>query len=327
MTDPVMTKDMIIQAAVGMYQLAKDDIHKSDNELLKGIARKARERLMAGAPLSQVPQPLYFETSEGQINLLLLPKWVHCGLPTITMGHKYAAALLATTATKEAVAAARGPFPAFIIELPDQLLFTDDPDRPGERIPLRRILAGSIETKRGPAWAFVAYTDGKVSLYRHGQTSEELLPPDEIDGDQMGDPNDPFRFEVTDRDQRVIFLLGRLLVNTCLAMSDPTNIRAVGKAHKQWEKYSTGSKRNDPEPVVRTFQLGKPIKLDCRETVREYVDGQRRKLSVQVLVRGHFKTQHHGPRNSLVKVIWREPFWRGPEDAPIPVRAHLLGEK
>ena len=322
-----LTKDMLIMTAVKFYAMAKEFMGKSDAEMLRGVAAKCHAQLLAGAPLQSVPQPLYFETSEGTLSLLGLPRWVHYGLPTITMGHRYAAALLSTTATVEAVREARAPFPAFMIELPDQLLFTDDPDKPGERITLRRILVQRIMTARGEAWGWVAYTDGKVSLYRHGQNSEELLPPEEIEGDKMGDPSDPFQFDVTDRDERTIYLLGRLIVNTCLAMSDPTNIKAIGKAHTDWEKYNAGSKRGSPEPVVRIFQLGKPVKHDCREAVREYVEGRRRKLSVQVLVRGHYKTQHYGPKNSQIKVIWREPFWRGPEDAPIPVREHVLGVK
>ncbi len=326
-TPKELTKEMLIETAVKFYDMAKEFMGQTDEQLLRGIAGKCRDRILAGASLREVPQPLYFETSEGHLSLLGLPKWVHCGLPTITMGHRYAAALLSTTATIEAVREARSPFPSFMIELPDQLLFTDDPDKPSERLTLRRILVQRIDTKRGEAWGWVAYTDGKVSLYRHGQFSEELLPPEEVNGDQMGDPYDPFQFEVTDRDSRVIYLIGRLIVNTCLAMSDPTSIRPIGNAHKQWAKYSTGPKRSSPEPVVRVFQLGKPIKLDCREAVREYVAGERRKLSVQVLVRGHFKTQHYGPKNVSIKVIWREPFWRGPEDAPIPVRAHVLDSK
>lgn len=325
-TPKELTKGMLIDTAMKFHAMAEEFMGKSDEELLRGIAGKCREALMAGASLREVPQPIYFETSEGHLSLLGLPKWVHCGLPTITMGHRYAAALLATTATLEAVGEARSPFPAFMIELPDQSLFTDDPDRPGEQLTLRRLLVQRIDTKRGEAWGWIAYTDGKVSLYRHGQTSEELLPPEEIDGDHVGDPRDPFQFEMTDRDQRVIYLLGRLIVNVCLAMSDPTNVKSVGKAHRDWEKRSNqGSKRGSPEPVVRIFQLGKPIKHDCREAVKQYIEGHRHKLSVQVLVRGHFKTQRHGPKNSLVKLIWREPFWRGPEDAPIPVRTHVLG--
>jgi hypothetical protein len=84
----------------------------------------------------------------------------------------------------------------------------------------------------------------------------------------------------------------------------------------------------DPEPIIRTFQVGKPVKLDFREAIERYIKhGARKMPSVQVLVCGHFKTQRHGPRNSLTKIIWIQPFWRGPADAPILVRPHSFGEK
>ena len=62
--------------------------------------------------------------------------------------------------------------------------------------------------------------------------------------------------------------------------------------------------------------------------VREYLEGKsHRSPSVQVLVSGHYKMQPHGTKNSLRKLIWRAPFWRGPDDAPIPIRAHVLGKE
>jgi hypothetical protein len=51
--------------------------------------------------------------------------------------------------------------------------------------------------------------------------------------------------------------------------------------------------------------------------------------SVRTLVRGHWRRQPYGPENSLTKVIWIRPFWRGPEDAPVsihPVRVRAPEE-
>jgi len=67
------------------------------------------------------------------------------------------------------------------------------------------------------------------------------------------------------------------------------------------------------------------VKHDFRDRVRDYVEGKSHSApNVQVLVSGHHKMQPHGPGNSLRKLIWREPFWRGPEDAPIAIRPHKL---
>ena len=67
------------------------------------------------------------------------------------------------------------------------------------------------------------------------------------------------------------------------------------------------------------------MRVDVREAVRGFVAGTRRTApAVQVLVRGHWKRQAHGPAMAQRKMIHIEPYWRGPEDAPIAVRGHKL---
>lgn len=45
---------------------------------------------------------------------------------------------------------------------------------------------------------------------------------------------------------------------------------------------------------------------------------------VRTRVSGHWKNQPHGPRNSLRKLIFVAPYWKGPEDAPINTPGHKL---
>lgn len=42
----------------------------------------------------------------------------------------------------------------------------------------------------------------------------------------------------------------------------------------------------------------------------------------QSCVRGHYKRQVIGVGRSGRKVIWIEPYWRGPEGAPLLVRPY-----
>jgi hypothetical protein len=64
----------------------------------------------------------------------------------------------------------------------------------------------------------------------------------------------------------------------------------------------------------------------------DYVDGihaaymvvRRIPPSVQCLVRGHWKRQPCGHELQDRKWIQIEPYWRGPEDAPIAVRSHRV---
>lgn len=65
-------------------------------------------------------------------------------------------------------------------------------------------------------------------------------------------------------------------------------------------------------PLFRVRTLGRSYRLPPEADV-----GTGRKLGLRVHVRGHFARQRHGPGRSLVKTIWRQPYWRGPVDAPI----------
>jgi hypothetical protein len=91
---------------------------------------------------------------------------------------------------------------------------------------------------------------------------------------------------------------------------------------------SSLKKRENPEPAHRVTVIGKPLRIDCRDSVRKYLDGTSRKHappSVQTLVRGHHKRQVMGIARSLRKVIWIHPYWRGPEDAPILTKPKKVG--
>lgn len=347
-----MSKEMLLQSGLGFYRFAKDVAGSEDDQLILDTLRanlskeaaKHAEVVNLGGDKTGFSLPAQFagplmglQSAEGELSAIGLIRWVHAGFPSVQMGHRYAAALLTTNATAEAIDMARPPFTAFMIELPDGLLCIENPSTK-EPEPLRRILVSRIQSARLPdgwAWAYTAYTETGITIYRFGVSGQELLPPT-IDEDILPDGRqkirDPLDFEVTKADERVMGLVGKLIVNTCLAMSDPTQVREIGRSHEAWKKRqsrpsSSGNVRDFPEPVVRVFQVGKPVKHDFREVVREYVAGARKSTSVQVLVAGHYKMQPHGPRNSLRKLIWREPFWRGPDDAPIPVRPHVLDDE
>ncbi|MGH9429190.1 MAG: hypothetical protein ACRD2L_23150, partial [Terriglobia bacterium] len=102
-------------------------------------------------------------------------------------------------------------------------------------------------------------------------------------------------------------------------------LQPTGQGHV---KHQAAKKARGEIPLVPTmFKLGGYIKVDFRDRVREFSSGKRREsheLEVRHMVAGHFKRQHYGLKNALVKTIWREPFWRGPEDAAVLVRTHVM---
>lgn len=79
-------------------------------------------------------------------------------------------------------------------------------------------------------------------------------------------------------------------------------------------------------PTRWEYVVGKPVQWDVREFVRNYVATGRPggRLGVQTLVRGHWKHQPCGPQSKERRFIHIEPHWRGPDNAPIAVRPHIL---
>ncbi len=78
-----------------------------------------------------------------------------------------------------------------------------------------------------------------------------------------------------------------------------------------------------------TYKLGRVVRIDCSEHVKEYLAGERRTAPrVRWLTRGHGKMQAYGPRNSLRKPIRIAPYWN-PKDPELPTaeRAHRLKKK
>lgn len=290
------------------YKLHPDDDHAAFESMLAEARR--RDELLAAA----------LATPQQQIQFTWAARWADQGLPQITMGHKYCAALMATSIDPSMLGDIQPPWKAFLIVLPTNLLFIKHPD--GSPAPLTKLLVQQIKDSNGsPRWNFLAMTDTTLTFWRHGCTSAILIQTD-VAGAWDGVS---FMLEIDDEDERVAALIGRLILNVCLAMSNPENVRSP----KTRNKPRSTIKRQRDAPEIRTFELGKPIALDCREAIKDYVFHGPRKgrggaPSVQVLVRGHWK-----PKLSarLGHNIWIEPYWRGPEDAPILARPHVLKER
>lgn len=295
------------------YKVCPDD----DLGALEAVVQRLRmspdqATILLGETIQYLPQE--------QISHMAAARWYDQGLPTVQMGHKYAAALMASCVSPESVSeGVRAPWKAFVIEMPDRLLSTLNPQS-GKLEDITHVLVHRLVRSDGQkTWNHIAYTTGTVNLWKHGASTRDLV--DEGVKDTQEWSTYSFGLETDDRDQRVNLLISRLIVGVCLAMSSPTAAKKVGKGHRQ----DLRQREAGAEPMVRVFQLGKPLNLDCRPALSDYVEGHKTtKLSVQLLVRGHWKRQPYGPKASLRKWMWREPYWRGPEDAPILQRPHVM---
>jgi hypothetical protein len=227
--------------------------------------------------------------------------WAESAFSCIEPSHKLAASLMCTSVPKEYADELRLPWRCFMITVPSGLL-TEDAHllvlQPKESSEIRILQVG---TKAVTVWF-----EGSLGGFADYQVQDTLGDFDAFGG--------------IEHNSRVSRLLGRLLIGVICEL---TRSELASKVAERGQDRSKTSRSG--EPKAWAFKLGRPIHLDVRGAVRDYLrDGRvtRNGPQVQTLVRGYFKHQPHGPRNSLRRYQHVEPAWRGPEDAPIIVRPH-----
>lgn len=258
--------------------------------------------------------PIVLRLPDQQTICLLSYMWAHYGLKEVQVGHKMAAALMSTTIAPSVLETIRPPWPTMRINVPNGMLKIDGKDGPED---LLFVLVA--HTEKG--WTYSAVAGDDTGLWGIN------LPADQVTKAKWGDSPDHVHSELYPKlsslDDRALVLLWRYVFGICLLMQDNSNYK-VPKEGGRKKKNSRQSK----EPTVRVYVIAQKPSYDCRESVRQYLLGSRPHgpQTVQCLVAGHFKQQVHGPQKTLRKTIWVEPYWRGPDDAPILVRPRSVGE-
>lgn len=257
------------------------------------ITQELLENLVAALPAAGIIQAHFCH------------RWVGCGAPIVKMGHTYAAALMATDVPEEKNDI-KPPFPFFYLEVPNDLLKAWDTVR-SQWVDVVGITVSHYwsSTRERMEWAYSTISGSGVSLYRFGSAPEELvLHPSQVpSGNVLSD------LELTEVDARSQEMIGRLILNACIAFDHSGTVKPPRKPPVVINKDS-----KDPPPVS-IFQIGKKLTLDCRDSIRSYLmgGGGGKSPSVISLVRGHWKNQRHGEKRALSKRIWIEPYYRGPE--------------
>lgn len=126
------------------------------------------------------------------------------------------------------------------------------------------------------------------------------------------------RRRVEFRDSVVSFILGVLMY-----LTTPT---ATKRPRHAGERKTKGKRKDAATAVMRNKEwlIGTEVKVSSE--VREAVShGTRTAHVVKTLVRGFFRRQHHGPRHSLVKIVWIAPHVRN-FGLPGPIQGHTYKE-
>jgi hypothetical protein len=239
---------------------------------------------------------------------LFSAKWAVHAFQRLMTSHTFAAALMCSDVQREVLCDIEPQWDAFMVVVPNGMLMAGG-------FEFSRVL---VATYSFGAWLGLLAPDGVGFrlLTSDASSLPVLLASDEAD------------LAEDSPSQRCVVLAKRLVAGLLLNLQDATahKIRRVEARVK--------SKGREAEPEHRIVTIGAPLEIDCRGAVKEYIEcgtrssektGHRRHgvPTVQVMVRGHYRMQPHGPKHALRKKKWIRPFWRGPEAALIQTRAKV----
>jgi len=240
-------------------------------------------------------------------------KWAVHAFQRITTTHTYAAALMCTDADRESLETIETQWHAFMVQVPNGLL------RVAPDLEYNRVL---VRMGEGQAAITLIDQNNRTNHSRILDTWAATL------ADVLGNEDESFvgHSDWSPESARAMVLAKRLVAGLLLAMQHVDNFKS--KTYPAREKRRDG--RMTEEPSHRMVMVGTPISVDCRPAVADYIAvGSKRKggapPSVQVIVRGHYKRQVIGIGRSGRKVIWVQPYWRGPDGAPILTHPKRIG--
>lgn len=241
--------------------------------------------------------------------------WAVQSFQRISTSHTFAAALMSSDANEDALSTIEPQWRAFMVIVPNNILVCEDAD--GIRREFTRIVVHTYKDSAEMALVDLTGITGSgnewIASYSR-PTLVELLT-------QAGNPATQIG--------RMWIMGARLVAGLLLSLQHRENFK------DRYYPYKPGKPgRQSEEPAHRDVIVGRPIKVDCRASVARYIEhgvgnksGKHAPPTVQVLVRGHYRRQVCGVGRSERKVIWIEPFWRGPDDAPILARTKHVAER
>lgn len=249
-------------------------------------------------------------------------KWAECGFPQIIVSDKLFASMAATNIPADLLPDIKMPWDCFVVRVPESLspIFNF-----GNGLLLHVDYMTIRQMQDGYALELKPCNMPGASLMFPFVSASELISHDldicdvaAQDFDASGalievDPESDGRNE-----KQISNPLRRAFIGCLLELAN-----TFSAAHLRTRSVTKRDGRGIPK--AWTFQLTRNVRVDCRDRVRDIIQGRKSgNVSVQILVRGHWKNQVYGPGRSERKFIHIEPYWRGPEDAPIAVRSHIL---
>jgi hypothetical protein len=224
--------------------------------------------------------------------------WLDANFSKLEIGHKLAASLCLTDVPDDLEV--KAPWPSWSFVIPDGLL-ASAPRKDGSTESYARVLCNGAE---------IAYLVSSTGRCVGPISSNQSDSPEAI--------------------QRLFKILRSLVKGACLALSDPEQYKKQSLSKNEGSFKKTKRVGGAPELNNARYMLSAPVQVDLRDVVHAVQRGEKRrggKLTVQFLVRGHWKNQAHGPHLSLRKRKWLQPYWKGDESTRILLRDYIVKDR
>lgn len=243
--------------------------------------------------------------------------WTRSGFPVVRCEDLFAGSCMATEIATEVRKHIQMPWEAFVVSVPPGVLFI------GEDSGLPDEVWYMLAMKYGNRYFLGLNGATGRRLFEHVTNIEDLCLPTTI--------NTMLHFDGSvvpseQRETKALELAGRLFLGICCAMTNSEWVQKTDKrAHANWEA-NANRVIHSPRPQPLGFRITAPVTVNVLPEIRRYQLGSRtgRLITVRTIVAGHWRHQAHGPKHTLRKWLFIQPFCRGPEDAPLPIRPHII---
>lgn len=266
--------------------------------------------------------------------------WYQGGVPRIRLSHGLATKLALTDPTGVDSSEIRLPFPVFAIELPfpngpivmesgndssvvqdATMLYIssyddsstndriDDDDADTNEEVLRRIHAAKLKRVFDQRCVYVALCARDQTRFHARMELREAI---EFDGSTL--------IALAEHSRRALVLGYRIVANLALYLKSLDSSSPLGSGKIVNHDHGLHS---------LLYEIGKEVKLErnLRDAARSYCRtgeaNAKWKLEKRFIVRGHWKYQAHGSGHAERKLIFVEPYWKGPADAPVLARTYV----
>lgn len=169
-----------------------------------------------------------------------------------------------------------------------------------------------------------------------GEKEYVLTIPDEGDVGKIGGIN----FNNVSWDDRIVDSakeIFKFLMNVVIYVTRSDADATFVHVSPEYENFKArmlkaqGKKREDLKARIRKLNPGTRVLLGKSYTIKRWDDktaaqspGEGRHITVRTLVSGHWRNQACGVGKLEHKTIWIEPFWRGPEAAPLTAKRAVV---